>query len=137
MRKLFLILILIIFQLTSCQKTKKGNNDFEKFKLRLVEDMWKQYPNWATGVGYHKYDSVLPIPDEARRTSDLAFANRYLDSLNQYNLDSLSPTNKTDYLLIKNMLEGTDFSVNEYKSYEWDASSYNFGGTLFEITQNK
>ena len=35
------------------------------------------------------------------------------------------------------MLEGTDFSLNEYKSYEWDASSYNFGGTLFEITQNK
>ncbi len=137
MRKLFLILILIIFQLTSCQKTKKGNADFEKFKLRLVEDMWEQYPNWATIVGYHKYDSVLPIPDEARRASDLAFANRYLDSLNQYNLDSLSPMNKTDYLLIKNMLEGTDFSVNDYKSYEWDASSYNFGGTLFEITQNK
>ncbi|MFN7241055.1 MAG: DUF885 family protein, partial [Chitinophagales bacterium] len=131
-----LILILLV-SLSSCHQAKKGDSEFESFKLRMVDDMWKQYPNWATGVGYHKYDSILPIPDEAGRKSDLAFSKRYLDSLNEFIYDSLSPMNKTDYLLIKNMLEGTDYSINEYKSYTWDASQYNFGGTLFEITQNK
>lgn len=139
MIKLFysaLILTLLV-SLSSCHQAKKGNSDFESFKLRMVDDMWKQYPNWATGVGYHKYDSVLPIPDEASRASDLAFSKRYLDSLTEFNYDSLSAMNKTDYLLIKNMLEGADYNINEYKSYTWDASQYNFGGTLFEITQNK
>lgn len=131
------LLLILLVSLSSCQQSKKGNLEFESFKLRMVDDMWKQYPNWATGVGYHKYDSVLPIPDEANRKSDLAFAERYLDSLKDFIYDSLSPMNKTDYLLIKNMLEGTDYAINEYKSYTWDASQYNFGGTLFEITQNK
>ncbi|MBL7788787.1 MAG: DUF885 domain-containing protein [Chitinophagales bacterium] len=131
------LLLILLVSLSSCQQSKKGNSEFESFKLRMVDDMWKQYPNWAKGVGYHKYDSVLPIPDEANRKSDLAFAARYLDSLKDFIYDSLSPMNKTDYLLIKNMLEGTDYAINEYKSYTWDASQYNFGGTLFEITQNK
>ena len=130
-------IFILLVSLFSCHQVKKGNSDFESFKLRMVEDMWKQYPNWATGVGYHKYDSILPIPDEAGRKSDLAFSKRYLDSLNEFKYDSLSPMNKTDYLLIKNMLEGIDYSINEFKSYTWDASQYNFGGTLFEITQNK
>ena len=130
-------IFILLVSLFSCHQVKKGNSDFESFKLRMVEDMWKQYPNWATGVGYHKYDSILPIPDEAGRKSDLAFSKRYLDSLNEFKYDSLSPMNKTDYLVIKNMLEGIDYSINEFKSYTWDASQYNFGGTLFEITQNK
>lgn len=133
----FWTFIIVVFVFSACQQTKKSNKDFENFKLRFIDKLWEQYPIWATSVGYHKYDSVLVVPDEASRKSDLAFANRYLDSLKDFHLDSLSPNNKTDYLLIKNMLEGTDFSINDYKSYAWDASIYNFGGTLFEITQNQ
>lgn len=137
MVRIFTFIIVLTFLFTSCHQAKKGNSDFQSFKLRLVEDMWKQYPNWATNVGYHRYDSVLIVPDEASRKADLAFASRYLDSLNEFIFDSLNPMNKTDFLLIKNMLEGTNFSINKYKSHAWDPSSYNFGGTLFEITQNK
>lgn len=132
-----LIIALVLINLLSCHSSKKGNTEFEAFKSRLVEAMWKQYPNWATAVGYHRYDSILPIPNENTRKADLEFAHRYLDSLKQYDLDSLSPMNRTDYLLIQSMFKGTDFYTHELKTYEWDASTYNFGGTLFEITQNK
>lgn len=133
-----LISILILAILFSCNpKDKRGDADFPKFTESFIQDLWKQYPGWATGVGFHKYDSVLVIPNEETRKADLAFAKRILDSLATFNFDSLSPMHKTEYLLIKNSLEGTAFYTNEFKSHEWDASSYNFGGTLFEITQNK
>lgn len=132
---LFSIILLSIF---SCSpKANRGDADFPKFTEAFIQDLWKQYPGWATGVGFHNYDSVLVIPNDATRQSDLAFAKRMLDSLSTFNFDSLSPMHKTEYLLIKNSLEGTDFYTNEFKSHEWDASGYNFGGTLFEITQNK
>lgn len=133
-----LISILILASFFSCsQKAKRGDADFPKFTESFVQNLWKQYPGWATGVGFHKYDSVLVIPNDETRKADLAFAKRILDSLATFNFDSLSPMHKTEYLLIKNSLEGTAFYTNEFKSHEWDASSYNFGGTLFEITQNK
>lgn len=133
-----LISILIFATLFSCsQKVKRGDADFPNFTESFTQDLWKQYPGWATGVGFHKYDSVLVIPNDETRKADLTFAKRILDSLATFNFDSLSPMHKTEYLLIKNSLEGTAFYTNEFKSHEWDASSYNFGGTLFEITQNK
>lgn len=133
-----LISILILATLFSCnQKAKRGDADFPKFTASFIQDLWKQYPGWATSVGFHKYDSVLVIPNDETRKADLAFAKRILDSLATFNFDSLSPMHKTEFLLIKNSLEGTAFYTNEFKSHEWDASTYNFGGTLFEITQNK
>ena len=63
----------------------------------------------------------------------LDFAKRQLDSLNNYTVDELSSNNTTDYYMIKNYLEGTVFSINELKSFEWDPSMYNVCGSFAEI----
>lgn len=140
MKRLF-ISILVLSAFSSCQffekKGSKGDPEFDAFSKIFIEDLWKQYPGWATGVGYHAYDSILIIPNKENDEKSLSFAKRYLDSLSSFDFEKLSATHKTDYLLIKNSLEGTAFYVNEFKSGEWDPSGYNFGGTLFEITQNK
>ncbi|MDB5284313.1 MAG: hypothetical protein JWO06_3388, partial [Bacteroidota bacterium] len=114
-----------------------GNKDFEQYKNRFVEDLWKMYPGWAGGVGYHKYDSLLPIPNDAERQHELKFAQSVNDSLNQFNFDSLDANNKTDYKLIANFTEGVRFSINEFKSYEWDPSGYNIGEALFNVIDYK
>lgn len=132
-----LLFLAILWMMSFEQKQLKSDSDFDSFASRFVEDLWKQYPNWATGVGYHLYDSILPIPDEKKDASDLGFAQRYLDSLSLFDLKKLSPSHKTDYLLIKNHLEATAFYVKDFKQGSWDPSLYNFGSTLFEITNNK
>ena len=142
MKKILYIFIAIAL-LQSCNNGNKsgsvglGNSDFEKFKNGFVEELWKTYPGWATSVGYHKYDSVLLIPDEARRQSELQFAKGVDDSLKRFNFDSLSPNNKTDYKLIANFTEGVRFNIDEFKSYEWDPSYYNVGETLFNVVDYK
>ncbi len=109
------------------------NPQFDKYKENFIENLWKIYPGWASSQGYHKYDSVLVVPNEAARVKELAFAKANLDSLKKYDLTGLSDNNKTDYYMIENQLRSTEWSVNEEKQYEWNPSSYNVSGAFAEI----
>lgn len=113
------------------------NNAFSKYQEHFIDALWKENPDWATGVGYHKYDSVLVVPDSAAAMARLAFAQQQLDSLKSYDLASLSDANKIDYQLIQNYLESVQWSIKEQKSSEWDPSSYNVSNTFaFILNEN-
>ena len=142
MKKLF-ISIFAISLLFSCNKSSKAHPDkaldqkFDKYKDGFVIDLWKINPGWASGVGYHKLDSVLVVPDAKETKAELNFANAQLDSLKQYDIESLSDNNKTDFQMIKNQLEATIFSINELKSSEWNPAEYNVCGAFAEILNGK
>lgn len=142
MKKLF-VSIFAVSMLFSCNKSAKTSTDkasnekFDHYKSNFVDNLWKVYPGWASGVGFHKFDSLLVIPDENARKAELAFANAQLDSLKQYDIESLTDNNKTDFQMIKNQLEGTIFSINELKSSEWNPSEYNVCGAFAEILNGK
>lgn len=106
---------------------------FDSYKERFVEDLWKMYPGWASSVGYHKYDSVLTIPNQARRDAEIAFCKAQLDSLEQYKNGTLSDNNRIDYELIKNQLESSIWGINEFRSYEWNPAQYNVSEGFAEI----
>ncbi len=112
-----------------------GNSDeqFNSYKERFVESLWKAYPSWASTNGYHKYDSILIVPTPASREMDLAFCKSNLDSLAQFKLEDLSDNNKTDLQMMKSQLEGTIWSINEFRSYEWNPSQYNVSESFAEI----
>jgi len=63
----------------------------------------------------------------------LNFANANLDSLQNYNSENLSYSNKTDFYMIKNQIESTVYGINELKSYEWNPAEYNVCGVFAEI----
>lgn len=142
MKKLF-VSIFAISLLFSCNKSTKSNEDkaldgkFDKYKDGFVTSLWKINPGWASGVGYHKYDSILSIPDANEQKIQLEFVNAQLDSLKQYNIENLSDNNKTDFQMIKNQLEATIFSIKELKSSEWNPSEYNVCGAFAEILNGK
>ena len=142
MKKLFLS-IFAISLLVSCTKNSKSNPDkaldqkFDKYKDRFVTDLWKINPGWASGVGYHKLDSVLVVPDMKETEAQLDFAKAQLDSLKQYDIENLSDNNKTDFQMIKNQLEATIFSIKELKSSEWNPAEYNVCGAFAEILNGK
>ena len=106
---------------------------FDTYKAQFIENLWKTYPGWASSQGYHKYDSLLIVPDEASRANELAFTKANLDSLKTYDLTALSDNNKTDYHMIENQLRSIEWSVKEQKSYEWNPSEYNVCGAFAEL----
>lgn len=131
-----------VLLLTSCgNKTEQNTIDnqdknFDAFKERFVESLWKQFPGWASGQGYHKYDSILVIPNETSRNSDLLFCKNYLDSLKSFDLNSLSDNNKTDYHMIEDQLKSSQWYITDYKSFEWNPSDYNVCGSFAEMLAN-
>ena len=130
----------------SCNQRSANNNDtgsetanqqFAGYSARFTEALWKQFPDWAASVGYHKYDSVLVVPDSAAIAATRAFVNAQLDSLQHFKPDDLSAANKTDYYLIRNTLQETRFNNDTLKSYHWDPSGYNVGGSFaFILNEN-
>ena len=141
MKKVFLASIVCI-SIASCGGDSKTtetktvadmNPQFDKYKEQFIENLWKIYPGWASGQGYHKYDSILIVPNKEARAKELAFAKANLDSLKSFDINGLSDNNKTDYYMIENQLKSTEWGINEMKSYEWNPSEYNVSGAFAEI----
>jgi uncharacterized protein (DUF885 family) len=135
-----LLLFIFTASIVSCQnQTAKqetsisSDTTFNKFKEHFIEKLWQQFPGWASGNGFHKYDSVLVVPSAEVRNSDLQFAKSYLDSLTLFKIESLSANNKTDYWMIENQLNSIVWSDEKFKSYEWNPSEYNVCGSFAEI----
>ncbi|MBS1780752.1 MAG: DUF885 domain-containing protein [Bacteroidetes bacterium] len=141
MRKYATLLLAIGIFAGSCnnQQNKKesmnNSNDaaFDSYKERFVEALWQQYPGWASSVGYHKYDSILIVPDAAARNKEIAFCKGQLDSLKQFDDNGLSDNNKIDKAMMRNQLESSIWSVNEEKSYEWNPAQYNVSEGFADI----
>ena len=133
--KKVVLAIVFLSVVISCKKeiVVDTNVSFDTFKEHYVLELWKMYPDWASGAGFHNYDSILVVPDAKYKASQITFSKAYLDSLKHYPIDKLSDHNKTDYYLIQNQLESSLFSINELKSFEWNPSNYNVSGSFAEI----
>lgn len=114
-----------------------SNANFKAYEDRFIEQLWKENPEWATQVGYHRYDSLLTIPDAKRMSLRLEFAKRHLDSLKSFDLNDLTISQQTDYQLIQNYLESNVWAIEKERAYEWNPSAYNISGTIaFMLAEN-
>jgi uncharacterized protein (DUF885 family) len=134
-------LALAAFAFFGCGQKKDSatgdqNQRFDQYKNAFVERLWEVNPGWASSVGYHKYDSVLLIPNKDEEAKDLAFCNANLDSLKSFDINQLSDNNKTDYQMMENQLKYTIWSITDLKSGEWNPSSYNVCGEFAEMLNN-
>lgn len=140
MKKILTLALLIIagFGCNSKKTESAGdqNQQFDQYKNAFVEHMWEIYPGWASSQGYHKFDSVMFVPNAEYDTRQLAFANANLDSLKAFDLKKLSDNNKTDFYMIENQLKSIVWSINEMKSGEWNPASYNVSGEFAEMINN-
>ncbi len=143
--KYFFIAVICLLTFVSCQsnstsketKTTNLDSSFTQLSNRFIENLWKIYPGWASGLGNHTYDTVLIIPNEANRKKELLFCENYLDTFSYFNSKDLNESNKTDKALIENFLKSTKWSISQFKSYEWNPSEYNPGGSIADILNNK
>ncbi len=71
--KKFTFLFCVIIFTNNAIAQKYTNESFDGFKERFVLALWKQNPEWASSQGFHNYDSLLVVPNEASRVSGLLF----------------------------------------------------------------
>ena len=130
-------LFAILGLLTACPKSNvDADAEFDKYKEAFVLRLWEMNPAWASGMGYHKFDSVLVVPDKARQEKEWEFIRKELDQLNQFTSDKLSEANQIDFKLILNYLNGSAWEQGTFKSGEWNPSNYNICGGFAEMLAN-
>ncbi|MFD0793558.1 DUF885 domain-containing protein [Mucilaginibacter litoreus] len=138
MIKKILLLALYVTAFSACKKdgefsadnSLKDDPGFTRYEEHFLDELWKLNPDWATGVGYHKYDSLLLVPNEKLRQQQIKFAKVQLDSLSRYVPGTLSEGNQIDHHMMQNQLESLQWGINQLKSYQWDPSSYNVTGSF-------
>jgi uncharacterized protein (DUF885 family) len=132
-----LLSICVLTTIYSCKNTApedtSSDEAFNRYKESFIEDLWKHFPLRASSVGYHKYDTMLIVPDHAAREAELAFVEGHLKSLNKIDEKKLSDNNVTDYLMIRDQLNLLSWNIKSYKGFEWDPSSYNVTGSFSEM----
>ncbi|MBU2950017.1 DUF885 domain-containing protein [Tamlana agarivorans] len=139
MKRLLPLLMMLIFSVTACkEKTSKEvysdqNESFESFKDEFLLELWKQNPSWASWAGLHEYDSILNTFSLENRQKLLTSNKEIASKLQTFELTKLDDGNKIDYHLIDNFIESEVWYLNEFKSYEWNASNYNIADRVWTI----
>jgi len=135
MKHLHYISIFLVL-LTSCTTKKTDNSidkDFDNFKNYYVESLWKISPSSAIYAGFHKYDSLLIAPSQENRSIAVAQYKSLLESLNAYDENQLSESNKIDLWMMKDNSLSSIWYLEEFKAHEWNPSNYNVAGEFAEI----
>jgi uncharacterized protein (DUF885 family) len=137
-------LVLLITAFASCKKDESGvvpmqkdNSAFAAYEDHFLDAMWKLEPDNATMNGYHKYDSLLVVPDGKSREKLMAFSKVQQDSLARFDPKTLSESNRMDFQMMQNELEAIQWRIQQLKDYEWDPSSYNVISAFAYILNEK
>ncbi|WP_133406957.1 DUF885 domain-containing protein [Parashewanella tropica] len=115
------------------QHSQVKSQAFSDFSQQFINDLWKQFPTWATYSGYHKYDGELVIPNQQSRTKTLAFVQKQRDALKQIKLSTLTISQTIDFRLIENVLDKIEWGINNGKAWQWNPAQYNVAGGFAQI----
>jgi len=135
----FLSIVLLITVFAACKKDSVGpqgikdDGAFNVYEGTFLDGLWKVNPDWATSVGYHKYDSLLLVPNSKTRDKQIEYYKSNLDSLSHYEIEKLSQTNRIDYQIMQNELQYLQWDTELLKEYEWNPTNYNVIGTFAYI----
>lgn len=110
---------------------------FDRFKNQFILDLWRQNPDYASSQGFHKYDSLLVIPDAAQRQREAAFVTQNLAALGRFAPDSLSPNNQIDLRLLTNELRSERWYADTLKSWQWNPAGYNLGASVGDLLNGR
>jgi uncharacterized protein (DUF885 family) len=140
-KKLLYTVTFLMAALIGCKKDgnsvgpAQGKDDsaFATYENSFLEGLWKLQPDWATTVGYHKYDSILIVPDDKSRDKLINYARVQIDSLSRFELAILSDANRIDHHMIQEQMELIQWNIQQLKAHQWDPSSYNVISTFAYI----
>jgi len=106
------------------------NIQFDSTKQSFLDHYFNLHPEWATELGWHKYDTILSIKDETYYNQLQTFIQDYSQRLETIDTLLLSYDNYIDYALIRNELQRLKWQYEVLKSDEWNPSVYNVTGAI-------
>ena len=78
--------------------------EFVALADQYVESLLARYPEFATSLGDHRYDTRLNDYSAAAIAADIAWNQGYLDQANGIDPARLSPVNTVDFEILRNHL---------------------------------
>ncbi len=123
----------------SCTSLRDKEDDpkFADLTQKFLDEFWEVHPSYASQLGLSKYDAILEIPDEDNRKKRTAFYEKYVERFKAVEEDELSFAQRTDRELILNQLEGSLWSYNEFRPFEWNPSAYNIGSAVSSVLEKE
>ncbi|TGE28927.1 DUF885 domain-containing protein [Hymenobacter metallicola] len=118
-------------------ETPTADANFERFKTQFIDSLWYYNPEWASGQGYHRYDSLLVVPNAAHRQVEAKEQARVRKQLGTFPVGELSVNNQTDFRLIENYLNSSRFYADTLREWQWNPAGYNLGSSVAEILNGR
>ena len=123
---------LLLFQNAMAFSMKDTATDrmFEKLANKYIFELMARNPEWATGLGEHKYDARLNDYSLEGVKNEREFTQKYLNDLKAIPFDKLSKINNVDARIFRENLEYGIFQTDVLREYEWNPMNYNVGGAI-------
>ncbi|TGE20159.1 DUF885 domain-containing protein [Hymenobacter elongatus] len=118
-------------------ETPTADANFDQFKAQFIDSLWYYNPEWASSQGYHRYDSLLVVPNAGRRQTEAAAQGRVRKQLGAFAVADLSVNNQTDFRLIENYLNSSRWYADTLKEWQWNPATYNLGSSVAEILNGR
>lgn len=111
----------------------KPNIEFRQLGNQFLQALWHADKDFSLAAGRYDAAGQLPIPDAASREQQRQFARQWLAKVEAYQPEQLSPLQATDWVLLKNYLQGQSWYLDSLRQYEWDPSQYNIAAPIDQI----
>lgn len=116
--------------------TPSAEDEDERFVAlanAYVEELLQTYPEFATGLGDHRWDGRLNDYTAAGIARSAALHERYLNDLEAIDSERLSPGNAIDYAILANRLCYSIWSAEELREPRWNPMVYNVGDAIYAL----
>ena len=134
MKKIKVVAIFVaILAIPSCTPQPTSDQKFESLAANYIEHLLELNPEWATGLGDHRFDARLSDYSAHRIGAQRTLSALYLDSLSKIDMNELNSSNRIDYRIMRTNLESSIYAIDTLKEYEWNPLSYNVGDAIYKL----
>ena len=125
---------LVVIAVAACSTSPPSQDaDFVALAETYIEDFLDRYPEYATELGYHRFDGRFGDYSAAGIAAGIAWNKRYLNDLEAIDPARLSPANAIDYEILMNEVRFSIWSGEELREHEWNPMRYGVGGALYSL----
>ncbi len=132
-KPLLCVLLAAALVLSGCAPRKTADERFEALANNYIQKLLEMNPEWATGLGDHRYDARLGDYSMTGIEASRTFSKLYLDSLAGIPEDQLNTVNRIDYDILRTNLQATIFQIDTLREYEWNPQMYNPGSAIYGL----
>ena len=123
-----------VLALAACEAAPPSQDvEFEALADQYVESLLERYPEFATSLGDHRYDTRLNDYTATAVAAGIAWNQGYLDRTDGIDPARLSPGHAVDFEILRNHLRFSIWSGEVLREHEWNPLRYGVGGALYSL----